>query len=279
MVRMPTGETSKLRKNRKAVADIKIIFLFGLLVGGCGGGSTSPPPPAPAIPNASITGQYNLVLTSNNGHETTNIYTNFTQTGAAITGAASTLVCLSNDLAKCEGNNAGGVSITPSGTVNGANVTMTIFFPSAAGADTVTMVGTAAGTALAGTYTDSVNDTGNWSAFSVSALSGAYSGTFNSSSNPLAIAPTILITLTQDNSFNLTGTATIMNSPCISSLTLSGRAIGEAFSLTDSANEAVLTALPSGNSFNFSYNFDPTAAHCAGDFGLGVVTTQSPWDY
>jgi len=257
---------------------MKTIFLFALLVVGCGG-MTSPPPPTPAIPNASITGQYDLVLTSTNGHGTTNIYTNFTQTGAAITGAASTLVCLSNDLSKCEGNNAAGVSITPSGTVNGANVTMTISFPSTAGADTVTMVGTAAGTDLAGAYTDSVNDTGTWSAFSVGTLSGAYSGTFNSGSNPMAIAPTILITLTQDNSFNLTGTATIMNSPCISSLVLSGRAIGEAFSLTDSANEAVFTALPSGNSFNFSYKFDPNAAHCAGDFGLGVVTTQSPWDY
>jgi hypothetical protein len=261
-------------KNR---ADLKKILLFALL-GGCGG-VTSPPPPTPAIPNASITGQYNLVLTSTNGHGTTNIYTNFTQTGATFTGAASTLVCLSNDLSKCEGNNALAVSITPSGTVSGANVRMTISFPSTAGADTVTLVGTAAGTDLAGTYTDSVNDAGTWSAFSVSALSGTYSGTFNSTSNPLAIAPTILITLAQDTSFHLTGTATIMNSPCISFLTLSGQAIGEAFSLTDPANEAVLTAVPSGNGFNFSYNFDPTAAHCAGDFGLGVVTNQSPWDY
>jgi hypothetical protein len=250
-------------KNR---ADLKKILLFALL-GGCGG-VTSPPPPTPAIPNASITGQYNLVLTSTNGHGTTNIYTNFTQTGATFTGAASTLVCLSNDLSKCEGNNALAVSITPSGTVSGANVRMTISFPSTAGADTVTLVGTAAGTDLAGTYTDSVNDAGTWSAFSVSALSGTYSGTFNSTSNPLAIAPTILITLAQDTSFHLTGTATIMNSPCISFLTL-----------TDPANEAVLTAVPSGNGFNFSYNFDPTAAHCAGDFGLGVVTNQSPWDY
>jgi hypothetical protein len=233
----------------------------------------------PAIPNVSITAQYNLVLTWTDGHGTTNIYTNFTESGATFAGPASTLLCGSNDLSKCEANNASGVSITPSGTVNGANVSMTISFPTTAGADTVTTVGTAAGTDLAGSYTNSVNDTGTWTAFSASPLSGTFSGPFNSTSNPLAIAPTILMALAQDNSFHLTGTATIMNSPCISSPTSSGLAIGEAFSLTDPANEAVPTAQPSGNGFNFSYNFDPTAAHCAGDFELGVVTNQPPWDY
>jgi hypothetical protein len=81
-------------------------------------------------------------------------------------------------------------------------------------------------------------------------------------------------------SFNLSGTATVTNSPCISPLTLSGQAIGEAFRLTDAASKAVIIALPTGNNFTFSYNFDPTATSCAGDFGRGEVTTnQSPWDY
>jgi len=47
----------------------------------------------PITPSVSIVGQYNLVLTSTNGQGTTNIYTNFTQTGNDIYGAASTLVC------------------------------------------------------------------------------------------------------------------------------------------------------------------------------------------
>jgi hypothetical protein len=84
------------------------------------------------------------------------------------------------------------------------------------------------------------------------------SRTFNSISNPLPIDPTILFTLSQDASFNLTGSATIMNSPCISSLTLSGRAIGGAFSVADAGNEAVITALPGVNSLNFSYNSKST---------------------
>jgi len=240
----------------------------------------------------SVTGQHNLVLTSTNGRGTTNIYTDFTQTGTTFTGAANTLVCPSNDLSQCEGDDAPVISITPSGTVSGANVTIVISFPGTAGADTVTMVGSATGTSLVGTYTDSLGDSGTWTASAAIHPFGPppgvydYSGTFNSTANPLLIAPTISIELGQDPSSNLTGKATIMNSPCISSLILSGQAIGDAFSLTDAASKASILALPTlptGNSVTFSYKFEPTAANCAGDFGHGVVTIvtspTSPWDY
>jgi hypothetical protein len=74
-----------------------------------------------------------------------------------------------------------------------------------------------------------------------------------------------------------------MNSPCIGSLTLSGQAIGDAFTLTDAASKASIIALPTlptGDSFTFSYRFETTAARCAGDFGRGVLTINlSPWDY
>ncbi len=224
----------RMRQNTMLAA--VVLMSVAVAFAGCGGGSQAPPT-TPVTQNASVTGQYNLVLTSTNGKGTTNIYTDFTQSGTTFTGAASTLVCPSNDLSQCKGDDAPVISIAPSGTVSGANVTMMISFRD-------------------------------------------YSGTFNSTSNPLPITPTILITLAQDASFNLTGKATIMNSPCISSLTLSGQAIGDAFSLTDAASKALIIALPTGNSFTFSYNFQPTAANCAGDFGRGVVmTNQFPWDY
>ena len=258
---------------------MKKILLFALLAAGCGSVKTPAPTP-PVAQDANVIGQYDLVLTSTNGHGTTNIYTNFTQTGTTFAGAANTLVCPSNDLSQCFGNDAPVTSVTPSGTVSGLNVTMTIIFPNMAGADTVSMVGTATGTNLAGTYTDSRGDNGTWTGTAASSLGASYSGTFNSMSNPLPVAPSISITLAQDASFNLTGTATITSSPCISSLTLSGQAIGEAFILTDAASKAVIIALPTGNNFTFIYNFDPTATSCAGDFGRGEVTTnQSPWDY
>ena len=69
-------------------------------------------------------------------------------------GGTNALVCPSNDLSQCEGNDAAVISITPTGAVKGSDVTLMIRFPSAAGTDTVTMVGTATGTNLAGTYTD-----------------------------------------------------------------------------------------------------------------------------
>ena len=254
---------------------------------GCGGGSLTPPT-TPATQNVSITGQYNLVLTSSNGRDATNIYTDFAQTGTTFTGAADTLICPSNDVSQCID-----VSIAPAGTVSGANVTIAVSFPSPVGADTVTMVGSAMGTSLTGNYADSLGDSGTWIAFAATHPFGAppsvydYSGTFNSTSNPLPIAQTIFLELGQDASSrastNLTGKATIMNSPCVSSLTLSGHAIGDAFTLTDAASKINIIALPTpptGNSFTFSYKFESTAASCAGDFGRGVLTiNSSPWDY
>jgi hypothetical protein len=153
------------------------------------------------------------------------------------------------------------------------------------------MTGTATGTNLAGTYTDNLGGAGTWTASTAIHLFGPplsvsqYSGTFNSTSNPLLIAPAIFIELGQDASSNLTGRATITNSPCISSLALSAQALGDAFSVTDAANKALVIALPTqptvpGDSFTFSYKFESTAAKCAGDFGRGVVTIiPSPWDY
>ncbi|MGB2662832.1 MAG: hypothetical protein WAK48_02435 [Candidatus Acidiferrum sp.] len=261
------------------------MLTFALLLAGCGAANTPTPAPAPApsVPDATITGQYNLVLTSTNGHGTINFYTNFTQTEKTFTGSATTLVCSSDDVSKCKGNDPPAASITPGGTVSGANVTITAAISTPAGADTFSLVGSAAATSLAGTYTDTQGDGGTWTGSTGSPLTGSYGGTFNSTANPLPIAPTILISLTQDGNFNLTGKGMITSWPCIGSLTFSGQAIGGAFSLTDTTNKVHITAVPSlpaGSNFAFSYNIDPTAPSCAGDFGLGQLTTsQSPWDY
>ena len=285
-----SGSLTKVSFDQRAIA---LVIIAVICVCGCGGGSVpSSTPPSPGISvtqDAKVTGQYNLVLTSTRGPGTTNVYTEFGQTGTTFTGAANTLVCPSNDLAQCEGDDATAIPITLNGTVSGASVTMTISFSSAARADTVTMIGTATGANLAGNYTDTLGDAGTWTASTAIHPFGPppsvydYSGTFNSTSNPLLIAPTILIELGQDASYNLTGKATIMNSPCISSLTLSGHAIGDALSLTDTASKARIIALPTvpaGNNFTFSYKFEPTAASCAGDSGRGVMTINpSPWDY
>jgi hypothetical protein len=164
--------------------------------------------------------------------------------------------------------------------------------PTSAGADTVTLTGSATATNLAGTYLDTLGDAGSWTACTAIHPFGPppgvydYTGTFNSTANPLTIAPAIFIELAQDSSSGLNGKATIMTSPCIGSLTLSGHAVGDAFSVTDAANKVRILALPTeptvptGNSFAVSYKFEPTAASCAGYFGRGMVTIiPSPFDY
>ncbi len=274
----PTQSVSNVRFGRTAVVLLTIALLTAW---GCGSGYTpSLTPTTPRAQNAFVSGQYNVVLTSTNGHGTTKIYTNFKQTGTAVkgafTGAANTLVCPSNDLSKCIGNSPT-ISISLSGTVSGQNVTIVLLFPSTAGADTVTMVGTIGPSS--GTYTDSLGDAGSWTASPAGSMGGNYSGTFNSTLNPLPIAPTILVTLGQDPNYNLTGTATLMNLPCISALTLAGPAIGGAFVLTDAANGASIIAVPDTNGLKFNYNFVPAAAKCAGDVGGGVLTIDDPWGY
>jgi hypothetical protein len=257
-----------------------------IVLGGCGGSTLSsslaPSSPPSVARNASVNGRYDVVLTSANGRGTTFIYTNFAQTGATFTGAENTVVCPTS-VSQCVGDDSPVVSIIPSGSVSGADVTIVISFPGTTAADTVTMAGTAKGpgTDITGTYTDTLGDAGSFNAFAAGlGGGGTYRGTFNSTANPLTIAPTILITLTElhDGAFHLTGTATIMNSPCISSLTLSGEAVGDALKLTDGVNKAHILIVPGARDYIFSYSFEPGAPSCAGDFGTGMTDT-SAWDY
>jgi hypothetical protein len=276
----------QLRFDTKVRAAVSILLTAAFLAG-CGGGSSTSHM-TPSTQNASVVGQYNLVLTSAGGHDTTSIYANFTQTGATFTGNGTTLVCPSNDPSQCEQD-----SVTSNGTVSGTDVTIVVSFPGQTGTTTVNMVGSATGTgALNGNYTDNLGDAGTWTASTATLIiePGSvidYTGTFNSTSSPLSIPPSISVALgpaaSSQTNFGLTGSASVMNWPCVTSLTLSGQMIGDAFSVTDAVNKVDIIALPSppgGNSFNFSYKFEPTATSCPGDYGRGVLTmTSSPWDY
>jgi len=89
--------------------------------------------------------------------------TDFAQTGTTFAGIVDTLVYPSNELSQCTGDDA---SVTPSGTISGAKVSLLISFPNTAGVDSVTMLGTA-------------GDTGTSTGSPVGSLNGSYSGTFN----------------------------------------------------------------------------------------------------
>ena len=282
----PLGESKSFPKARFHLGLLALITNIAIVLGGCGGSPLSPsaaPSAPPSVPtNASVNGRYDVALTSTNGRGTTLIYTNFTQTGATFTGAENTVVCPTS-VSQCVGDDSPVISIKPSGSVSGAEVTIVISFPGAAAVDTVTMTGDASGpgTDITGAYTDSLGDAGSFKAFAAGpGGGGTYTGTFNSTVNPLTIAPTILITLTElhDEAFHLTGTASIMNSPCISSLTLSGQAVGDALKLTDEVNKAHILIVPGARNYIFSYSFEPDAPRCAGDSGTGM-TDASVWDY
>lgn len=283
----------KLAMNSQEVRLAFAWIVVAAMAGGCGGGSNSLE--GTGSQDAQITGQYNLVLSSSKQEATTNIYTNLVQSGTTLAGMS--LVCPSNDATQCKGDDPS-VSITSHGTVDGQGVTITISFFTTAGEDTVTMKGSAVKTGssglyrLSGTYADQLGDAGTWigsgAVYRFVPLSGQYSytGTLNSTANPLMIAPTISLAMGADASSNLTGEASITNSPCVSSLTLSGHAMGDAFVVTDAQNKIDFTVLPvdpgtaTGISFAFSYKFDPSAPSCAADFGRGTLTMNgSPWDY
>lgn len=268
---------------------MKKLALFALLAAGCGGGYTqtpSPPPvTSPGSQSASFTGRYDIFLTSTNGDDPTSIFTNFTRTGNTFAGADNSVVCPTG-LSQCVGDDSPVVSIIPSGTVSGTDVTITITFSGVAVADTVTMLGamTGPGKDITGTYTDTLGDAGTFSAFPSGVFFGGsdtHHGTFNSTPNPLTIPPTIAIKLTEllDPGFHVSGTATVMNMPCISSLTLTGEEVGDALKLTDESAKVHFLIVPGSTNFLFSYSFDSDAPACAGDFGLGMTTDPNPWDY
>ena len=259
---------------------MKSTFLvFALLLTGCssldkalglgGGGGGTPK-------NATVSGAYTVVATSTKNNGTTNVYVNVTmQSGTSLSGTSNTLVCQGNIVANCVGNDPP-VSDTFIGTVSGNSVQINLSYANGQGTDTITLTGTVSGTSISGTYTDSQGDAGTWTATLSSSPAGTLSGTINSTSNPLTILPTITVVTTEGQSSALTGTATIQNWQCFSSLDFSsGLAIGGAFTLSDSTNNVVIIGVPSGSkTFSIGYQVGSSALACAGDHGTGTLNMQ-----
>jgi len=250
--------------------------MFVLFLSGCsqvdkalgiGGGGGSPK-------NATVSGAYTVVASSTKNNTVTNAYVNVAmQSGTSFEGTSSTLVCPGNVIANCIGNNPPASVATFVGTVSGNSVQILLSYPNAQGTDTITLVGAASGTSISGTYTDSQGDAGTWTATQTSSPAGTFSGSINSTVNPLTIPPTITLMTTEGQNSALTGTATVQNWTCYMSLNFStGLVIGGAFTLSDPTNDVVLVAVPSGNgNFNVAYQVGSSASNCAGDHGTGTL--------
>jgi hypothetical protein len=251
-------------------------LMFVLLLSGCseidkalgiGGGGGTPK-------NATVSGAYTVVATSTKNSAVTNVYVNVAmQSSTSLAGTLNTLVCPQNVVTGCIGNNGPASTATFIGTVSGNNVQILLAYPNAQGTDTITLTGTVSGTTITGNYTDSQGDAGMWTATQSSSPAGTLSGTINSTVNPLTIPPPITVVITEGQNSGLTGTSTVQNWTCFMSLNFStGLEIGGAFTLSDTTNDVVIVAVPSGTqSFNIAYQIGSSAPHCAGDHGTGTL--------
>ena len=237
---------------------------------GIGGGGGTPK-------NATVSGAYTVVATSTKSNGVANVYVNVAmQSGTSLAGTANTLVCLGNVVTNCIGNDPPASAVTFVGTVSGNSVQINLSYPDTQGTDTLTLTGTVSGTSMSGTYTDSQGDAGTWTATQSRAPAGTLSGTINSTLNPLTISPTLTVVTVEGQNSALTGTATVQNWTCFTSLNFStGLTIGGAFTLSDATNDVVLVAVPSGaTTFNIAYQVGSSASVCAGDRGTGTLATQ-----
>jgi len=235
---------------------------------GIGGGGGTPK-------NATVSGAYTVVATSTKNNSVTNVYVNVAmQSDTSLAGTSNTLVCAGNDVTNCIGNDPPASADTFVGTVSGNSVQINLSYLNSHGTDTITLTGTVSGTSISGTYTDSQGDAGTWTATQSSSPAGALSGTINSTLNPLTISPTITMVTTEGQKSALTGTATLQNWTCFMALDFStGWVIGGAFTVSDTTNDVVIVAVPSGTgSFNIAYQVASSSSNCAGDHGTGTLT-------
>jgi hypothetical protein len=113
----------------------------------------------------------------------------------------------------------------------------------------------------------------------VLSIAGGWSGVFRSSN--ASIAPfTVMATIDEDNSGNLTATASFLNFPCLTAASLKG-AITEmnvTFAGSDSAGDNVTlkgTSNTAGTQMSLSYVLNAGASgKCETDNGTGTLTKQ-----
>jgi hypothetical protein len=275
-VNSPLTKDSGGQGNGVLVKNVFLVFL--LFLTGCnsldkllgiGGGGGTPK-------NAIVSGAYTVVATSTKSNTLTNVYINVAmQSGTSLAGTSNTLVCLENVVTNCIGNDPPASAVTFVGTVSGNSVQINLSFPDTQGTDTISLTGVVSGTSISGTYTDSQGDAGTWTATQSSSPAGTLSGTINSTLNPLTIPPKITLVIVGGQNSALTGTATLQNWTCFTSLNLSGLSIGGAFTLSDSTNDVLILAVPSATAtFNVAYQVGSSVSSCAGDHGTGTLTIQ-----
>lgn len=170
-----------------------------------------------------------------------------------------------------------------SGTITGTSLNFQI----QEGSQPVSFTGTAAanGSSASGTYTApsggcTNGDFGTWTGTRVSPLAGMFTGSLRSNAT-VNVPFQIAASFTQGGDGNLTGTATITNSICFTSVSLLGRVRGESLTImaTDPNNPEQMirfsgTIDPAAQSASVTYSV--AGGHCAGESGSGILSRQGP---
>jgi hypothetical protein len=264
--------------------------LVALFISGCGGGqqsNTGTSGTGSTPQNIVVSGQWDAIATpSSSTFAPYNYYANLTDQcgGAFFAASGSVVACINDDCGVDSFTSPQGYAI--SGTVAGTQVQITL---TGQGGYTAILSGTvsADGSTMSGTYTDSstgaagATGPGSWAAQKKKSTTGSYSGTYNSALHPAMIPSTVSAAVTQGQSFALTGSATVSNSTCFTSLTFGAgsMAVGGALYLVDSNDGTSVVVVPnengtlnSGNSFYLVYKI--TSGACSPDSGSGSVTKQ-----
>ena len=243
--------------------------LLSLCSFGCGGGSNSTEPVGPTGPqNADVSGAWQAKATSNTpGLTPVYVEANLTETNGAVTSTAAAVID------SCLGT---GTGPTLTGTVSGNSVMLTSTFDGL----TVSLSGTVSGSTMSGTYTASgaCVDAGTWTATKMPLLSGSYSGSLFSNSNPNQAIPT-LATISTNSSFVISGSASV-SSVCFNQFSLSGTQVGGAgeITATDPQGDSVTFLFVSQDnvfgSIAGTYSVTAGLTACNGDSGTGTLTKQ-----
>jgi hypothetical protein len=219
----------------------KILSVLGIMLTGCGGSSNVlNTPGSPSPQNANISGEYQINGISTKNNSLTSVFANLSQHSTGIFGGdQNTTICFFTD--SC----FRGVQLTA--MVTGDNVIISVLAPGTGGQNTITFTGIVSGTNMAGTYTDSQDDAGNWTANPAATLTGTYRGSAIAGSlgtvDPIPLG--ITMALIQQPDFSLSGSAMATNSRCIAELNFdTGQAFGGAFFLHDLGHGVAIAGSP-----------------------------------
>lgn len=123
-------------------------------------------------------------------------------------------------------------------------------------------------------------DFGTWTGTRVSSLAGMFTGSLRSNAT-VSVPSQIAASFTQSGEGDLAGTATLTNSVCFASVSLSGRVRGESLTVTATdANNPVQSIHFAGTvdsaAKSLTLTYSVIGGHCEGESGSGTLSTQGP---